>query len=59
MVAIEVKEQVRIIRKAGKEAGKSKASALKFLKEAGIITATKPSTGRRAAPKRIPAKVRK
>lgn len=37
MTAIQVNEQIKIIRRATKTAIKSKASALKFLMDAGIV----------------------
>ena len=37
MTDILIKEQVKTIEKATREASKSKASALKFLQDAGII----------------------
>ena len=33
-----VKEQIKVLKKAGKKAAASKSTALKFLKEAGIVT---------------------
>ncbi|HEV7330449.1 MAG TPA: hypothetical protein VGN63_05360 [Flavisolibacter sp.] len=40
MTAISIKEQVRTIEKATQNAAKSKESALKFLRDAGILPAT-------------------
>lgn len=52
MTSIEVAEQIRIIRKATKNASKSKESAIKFLTDAGILKKEK-------TPNRIPkAKVK-
>lgn len=41
MTTAQINEQVKIIEKATKNASKSKESAIKFLKEAGIISASK------------------
>ena len=38
MKEILIKEQVRVIEDATRKAGKSKETALKFLKEAGIVS---------------------
>lgn len=59
MTTIEVSEQVKIIRKATKAASQSKASARKFLTDAGILKKEASRTGRvRIAGKRV-TKVKK
>jgi hypothetical protein len=37
MTSIAVKDQINIIKEAAKQAGESKAKALQFLKDAGIV----------------------
>lgn len=53
MTAVEVNEQIKIIRKAGKAATKSQSSAMKFLIAAGIIkkTASRPITTKKGPTK--------
>lgn len=47
-----IKEQINTIQKATEKAAKSKGSALRFLKDAGIIIQPKPTSGNSTAAKK-------
>jgi len=51
MTSIAVNDQINIIKEAAKQAGESKAKALKFLKDAGIVKQedSKAGPGKKAA----------
>lgn len=59
MTAIQVNEQIKILRKAGKAATKSKATALQFLIDAGIVKESKATCSVISKTKKNPAKIEK